>query len=154
MCASKLVTGAGQRFLSPLVGSLFYCDLQVKCEVRWSSCASSYRNRTATRRPMPSRVRAWAPSSSRLSESLVSCVGVLQVVAGHRAGGVGASSSVDRLTDVPEVRLVRHRRKSFARVPRIVTSRKVGDAKKHVTGILPMLRVGSETDTEEVREWS
>jgi hypothetical protein len=34
------------------------------------------------------------------------------------AGGVGGSSSVDRLTDVPEFRQVRHRRKSFARVPR------------------------------------
>ncbi len=34
------------------------------------------------------------------------------------AGGVGESSSVDCLTDVPEFRQVRHRRKSFARVPR------------------------------------
>jgi hypothetical protein len=34
------------------------------------------------------------------------------------AGGVGKSSSVDRLSDVPEFRQVRHRRKSFARVPR------------------------------------
>ncbi len=33
------------------------------------------------------------------------------------AGGVGESSSVDCLTDVPEFRQVRHRRKSFARVP-------------------------------------
>jgi hypothetical protein len=33
-------------------------------------------------------------------------------------GGVGASSGVDHLTDMPEVRLVRHRRKNFARVPR------------------------------------
>jgi hypothetical protein len=34
------------------------------------------------------------------------------------AGGVGESSSVDRLTDVPEFRRMRHRRKTFARVPR------------------------------------
>ena len=35
------------------------------------------------------------------------------------AGGVGASSGIECLTDVLEVRRVRHRRKSFARVPRI-----------------------------------
>jgi hypothetical protein len=58
--------------------------------------------------------------SNRLSESLVPCIGVLQAFAGHGVGGVGASSSsVDRLTDVPKVRLVRHRRKSFALVPRM-----------------------------------
>src|SRR5215211_8090972 len=33
------------------------------------------------------------------------------------AGGVGESSGIDRLTDVPGFRRVRHRRKSSARVP-------------------------------------
>jgi hypothetical protein len=34
------------------------------------------------------------------------------------AGGVGGSSGIDRLTDVPGFRRVRHRPKSSARVPR------------------------------------
>src|SRR5918992_1436957 len=34
------------------------------------------------------------------------------------AGGVSDSSGIDRLTDVPGFQRVRHRRKSFARVPR------------------------------------
>jgi hypothetical protein len=51
--------------------------------------------------------------SSRLSRTLVPCVGVLQVVAGT-AGGVGESSGIERLTDVPEFRRVLHRRKTFA----------------------------------------
>jgi hypothetical protein len=40
------------------------------------------------------------------------------------AGGVGESSSVDCLTDVPEFRQVRHRRKSFTRVPRTTVLRR------------------------------
>src|SRR5215203_3065909 len=40
------------------------------------------------------------------------------VVEWHRAGGVGRSSGMDRLTDVPEFRRTRHRRKCSARVPR------------------------------------
>src|SRR5215203_5062215 len=44
------------------------------------------------------------------------------MVAGHRAGGVGGSSGMDRLTDVPGFRRVWHRRKSSARVPTAVFS--------------------------------
>jgi hypothetical protein len=55
--------------------------------------------------------------SSRLSRSLVLCIGLLRVVAGT-AGSVCKSSSVECLTDVPEFWRVRHRRKTFARVPR------------------------------------
>jgi hypothetical protein len=55
--------------------------------------------------------------SSRLcpkaSSLALACYKCLQ----DTAGG-GASSSVDRLTDVPEFRRVWHRRKGFARVPR------------------------------------
>jgi len=43
------------------------------------------------------------------------------VVAGT-AGGVGKSSNVEWLTDVPEFRRVRHLRKTFARVPRETVS--------------------------------
>ena len=48
-CSCKLVAGAGVSGSSPLVGSSFYCDLQVKREVRRSSRVSPYCNRTATR---------------------------------------------------------------------------------------------------------
>ena len=39
------------------------------------------------------------------------------------AGGVGESSSVDCLTDVPEFRQVRYCRESFTRVPRTTVLR-------------------------------
>src|SRR5215212_11862228 len=51
--------------------------------------------------------------SSRLpSQGLVPRVGVVQMVAGHRAGGVGGPSGMDRLTDVPGFRRTRHPRKA------------------------------------------
>jgi hypothetical protein len=56
-------------------------------------------------------------SSRLLSQGFVLRVGVPQMVAGHRAGGVGGSSGMDHLTDVPKFRRVRRRRKCSARVP-------------------------------------
>jgi hypothetical protein len=46
--------------------------------------------------------------------SLVPCLGALQVVTGHSSRGVGESSGIERLRDVPEFRRVQHRRKSVA----------------------------------------
>ena len=101
-CASKLVPGAGQRFES--ARRLFVFPAKP---------AKTKGLRSSSRRLCQQYV------SSRLSESLVPCICVLRAFAGHTAGGVGACSAVDSLTDVPEFRLVRHRRKSFTRVPRV-----------------------------------
>ncbi len=48
----------------------------------------------------------------KASSSALACYKWLQ----GTAGGVGESSGIDRLTDVPGFRRVRHRRKSFAQV--------------------------------------
>ena len=58
-----------------------------------------------------SRAAVDHPKASSLALACYKCVQ-------GTAGSVGESSSVDPLTDVPEFRQVRHRRKSFARVPR------------------------------------
>jgi hypothetical protein len=50
----------------------------------------------------------------KFSSRVLACYKWLQ----GRAGGVGESSGIDCLTDVPEFGSVRHHRKSFAWVPR------------------------------------
>jgi hypothetical protein len=86
----------GQRFLSPLVGSLFPC-----------------KTRKNEKSPMVAMGALSAVDYAKASSLALVCYKCLQ----GTAGGVGASSSVDCLSDVPEFRRVRHRRKSFARVP-------------------------------------
>src|SRR5215217_2512527 len=79
---------------SPLVGSLFCLQTRKKEKPRpdhWGLCQQCV--------------------SSRLSRTLVPCVGVLQEFAGGTAGGVGESSDINRLTNVPAFRWVRHRRR-------------------------------------------
>ena len=87
----SLVAGAGVSGSSPLVGSPKSVILQVKREVRQSSRASLYRNRTATRRPKASTSPPTAEGAGAAGEDLL-------VVDGDRAMRVHG----DRLVS-PEV---------------------------------------------------
>jgi hypothetical protein len=86
---------------SPLVGSLFFLQNSQKDKrPQWDD-----------RRLGSSRAAVDYP---KVSSRALACYKWLQ----GTAGGVGESSGIDRLTDVPEFGRVRHRRNSFARVPR------------------------------------
>jgi hypothetical protein len=100
MYASKLVTGAGQRFESAR---------------RLSFCLQNPQKQETP----DDRIGGFVSSTSAVDFPKASylALGCYKRLQGTE-GGVGASSGVDPLTDMPEVRLVRHRRKNFARVPR------------------------------------
>ena len=64
------------------------------------------------------------------------------------AGGVGESSGINRLTDVPKFRRVRHRRSSFTRVPRseILRSSPIKKSRKSAPRIAPVQHLGASLD--------
>jgi hypothetical protein len=84
-----------------LVGSLFYLQNQQEQKASDQNIEGFVSSTSAVDYPE-------APSLASV------CCKWLQGI----AGGVGGSSGMDRLTDAPGFRLVRHCRKSFARVPR------------------------------------
>jgi hypothetical protein len=96
-----LVAGAGVSGSSPLVGSPFYLQNPQKQKAFDQNIGDFVSSTSAVDYPKAS--------------SLISvCCKWLQGI----AGGVGGSSGMDRLTDMPGFRWVRHHPKSPVRVPR------------------------------------
>src|SRR5215207_7940597 len=90
--------------------------LEIRSAVRVRSSALVFSCKTRKNRELPMFVSGAlsAVDYPKASYSALACYKWLQ----GTAGGIGESSGIDRLTDVPGFRRVRRRRQSFARVPR------------------------------------
>jgi hypothetical protein len=105
-----------------------------------------YKRNTRQRRNPQSITGGWStsPVHHRGGAVKVACYEWLQ----GTAGGVGESSGINRLTDVPKFRRVRHRRRSFTRVLRseILRSSPIKNSRKSAPRIAPVQHLGASLD--------